>query len=97
MDVRLLPWLAREEFEEVFGAILREGLAAVRRVQVTPRIPWVEIEPDEPMQISVDGEPLEGSRFRFEVVERVLQAKLPRGCPLLRDAAPANEPGGQRR
>jgi diacylglycerol kinase family enzyme len=41
------------------------------------------MEAEEPLQINLDGEPIEDTRFRFELLPRRLPMKLPPGCPLL--------------
>jgi diacylglycerol kinase family enzyme len=74
------------ELPNALRDLLREGLDAVQRTLVGARVPWLEIEAEEPMQINLDGEPLTNTRFRFEVLPRRLQMVLPPGCPLL--AAP---------
>jgi len=83
LDVRVLPKLPREELPEALRSLLRDGLDGVRRELVGARLPLLEIETDEPLQINLDGEPLTDTRFRFEVLPRRLRMKLPAGCPLL--------------
>jgi lipid kinase YegS len=82
-ELRLLPHLQGEEIAEVMRAILREGVAAVKRTVVSAQVPWLEIEAAETLQINLDGEPIEDRRFRFDVLPRRLKMKLPTGCPLL--------------
>jgi diacylglycerol kinase family enzyme len=65
------------------GFLLRDGIEGVRRTLVGARVPWLEIETEESLQINLDGEPLTGTRFRFELLPRRLSMKLPAGCPLL--------------
>jgi len=83
LDVHLLPQLPNDELSEVLGALLREGTDAVRRTVISARVPWLEFDADEPLQINLDGEPIADSRFRFEAVPGRLGMKLPPGCPLL--------------
>jgi lipid kinase YegS len=83
LDVRLLPQLPKEELPEALRVLLRDGLDAVRRTLVGARVPWLEIETEEGLQINLDGEPLSGTRFRFEILPQRLQMTLPAGCPLL--------------
>jgi len=83
LDLHLLPQLPNDEISEVLSALLREGTDAVRHQVVSARIPWLEIDADEPLQINLDGEPIADTRFRFEAVPRRLGMKLPPGCPLL--------------
>jgi lipid kinase YegS len=83
LDVRLLPQLPNDELAEVLTALLQEGIEAVRRTIVSARVPWIEIEPEEPMQINLDGEPIASRQFRFDAVKGRLQLKLPADSPVL--------------
>ena len=83
LDVRLLPQVPKEEVPEALRVLLREGLDGVRRTLVGARVSWLEIETEESLQINLDGEPLTGTRFRFELLPRRLQMKLPARCPLV--------------
>ena len=83
LDVRLLPRLANEEIPAALATLLREGLDAVHHQLVHARVAWLEIETDEALQINLDGEPISGTRFRFEVLPHALVMKLPDNCPLL--------------
>ncbi len=83
LDVRLLPQLPKEEIPEALRVLLRDGLGGVRRTLVGARVSWLEIETEESLQINLDGEPLTGTGFRFEILPRQLPMKLPAACPLL--------------
>ena len=83
LDVRLLPHLPNEELADLLGTLLHEGMDAVRRAVVSARVPWLQIDADEPIQINLDGEPISDKNFRFEVVTGRLRMKLPPNCPLL--------------
>ena len=82
-DVRVLPQLPAEEVQVALAALLREGFDAVRRTLVSASVPWLEIATDEPLQINLDGEPITGTHFRFEIMPQRLRMKLPPNCPLL--------------
>jgi lipid kinase YegS len=88
LDVRLLPQLPGEELPEALRILLRDGMAGVRHPLVGARVPWLEIETEESLQINLDGEPLTGTRFRFELLPRQLSMKLPAACPLLGRSSP---------
>ena len=83
LDVRLLPQVPKEEIPETLRVLLREGLDGVRRTLVGARVSWLEIETEEDLQVNLDGEPLTDKKFRFELLPRRLQMKLPSDCPLL--------------
>ena len=61
--------------------LLREGLDAGRRTLVSAGVAELQIETDESLQINLDGEPIAGTRFRFELLPRRLRMKLPPDCP----------------
>lgn len=82
LDVRIVPDGSGA------GALLLESLvrgrdAVLEDASRSYRAPWIEVETDEPLHVNLDGEPVEGTRFRFEVEPGALDAVLPRGCPLL--------------
>jgi len=81
LDVRLLPLVPREDVPGALRALMRDGLEGIRVVGA--RVPWLEIETVERLQINLDGEPLEGTRFRFEALSRRLPMRMPEGCPLV--------------
>lgn len=82
-EVRLLPQLEGAEIPQALGALLQGRLDPLQSTLVTARVPWLEIESEEPLQINLDGEPMTGTQFRFEVLPRRLSMKLPPTCPLL--------------
>jgi len=83
LDVNLLPELPNTQIPEALRALLREGLESVRQHVVHARVPWLEIEADEPLQINLDGEPISARSFRFDLQPRRVRMKLPADCPLL--------------
>ena len=84
LDVAVLPAVPTEDVPEALRALLRDGLSAPRRAVVGARLPWVEIETEERLQVNLDGEPLEDTHFRFEALPQRLRMRLPPGCPLVR-------------
>ncbi|MEM8954065.1 MAG: lipid kinase YegS [Verrucomicrobiota bacterium] len=85
MDVRILPDLGNEDNERLLRDLVSDGLKAIERRVVGVRVPWVEIEAPEAMQINFDGEPMKRERFRFEVLAGAIRAHLPADCPLVGD------------
>jgi lipid kinase YegS len=83
LDVSLLPRSPNEEIADVLDALLHEGLDAVRRTIVSARVPWLQIESAEVIQINLDGEPIAETHFRFDSVPGHITMKLPLDCPLL--------------
>jgi len=83
-DVSILPDLPPGERPAALRELLRDGKVAVWRHAVTARLPWVEMEAPEPIQINLDGEPISGTKLRFEILPGALQLCLPEGTPVLR-------------
>ena len=82
LDVTIVPELDGQ-VATTLGAVVAEGkAAALDRVAVRTRLPWLELEAMAPMTINLDGEPVEARRFRLECVARRLRMHLPPDCPL---------------
>ena len=77
LDVSILPDPPREERAEALRDLIREGKASLLRHAVTARVPWLELEAPEAMQVNLDGEPISGTRLRFEVLPGALRVCLP--------------------
>ncbi|HKD17983.1 MAG TPA: lipid kinase YegS [Thermoanaerobaculia bacterium] len=82
-DVRVLPKLPNDELPEALRRLLHGGRAALHRQFVSARLPRLEIETGETLQINLDGEPMTGTRFVFELLPGRLAMRLPPECPLL--------------
>ncbi|HEY4529077.1 MAG TPA: lipid kinase YegS [Luteimonas sp.] len=94
LDVTIVPDLEGEVGATV-ATVLAEGRgAALERVAVRARLPWLEIEAVEPMVLNLDGEPVEGRRFRAEAAARRLRMHLPADCEL---CTPGSGTAGQDR
>lgn len=88
LDLTIVPELSGEVGATV-GTLMTAGrVAALERVAVRARVPWVEIAAPAPLTLNLDGEPVAASRFRIECVRRRVRMHLPSGCPLL---SPAHE------
>ena len=79
LDVNILPNPARGQRAAALQALLREGKVALWRQAVSARLPWVELEAPEPLQVNLDGEPISGTKLRFEVLPGALQVCAPEG------------------
>lgn len=82
LDVRIVPE------GDGAGRLLLEALVKDRETVLDEsslafRGPWVEVETSEPMHVNLDGEPLEGTFFRFEVHPGALTCLLPPDSALL--------------
>ncbi len=45
--------------------------------------PWVEVYPEEPIPVNLDGEPVQFTSVRYEAVPRAIRLIVPPNCPLL--------------
>ncbi|MGD9644800.1 MAG: lipid kinase YegS [Pirellulales bacterium] len=82
LDVSILPDVALVDLPAALGNLMRGGVAAVEQTVVRVRVPWLEIRSDSPLDINLDGEPISGREFRFEVRPGAIRAHLP-GSPML--------------
>ena len=67
-------------------------LAAARELQQLPsdgeyisywQTPWLEVHPEEPIPVNLDGEPLSFSTVRYEAVPKAISLIVPPNCQLL--------------
>ncbi len=83
LDVTVVPEL-EGEVAATIGTLVASGKsAALERVAVRARLPWLEIESPRPILLNLDGEPLESSRFRIDCVPGAIRMHLPADSPLL--------------
>lgn len=87
LELTIVPDLSGEVGATVASLIAEGREAALERVAVRARLPWLEIEAPEPFSLNLDGEPLESTRFHVDCVAGRVRMHLPPGCPLLRAAA----------
>ena len=81
LDVMVVPESTRSELVSLLRAARRGDLRENSEVPYW-QVPWVEVDADEPLQVNLDGEPLEGRRFRFEARPRSLRFRLPDTAPV---------------
>jgi lipid kinase YegS len=82
LDLTIVPELSGEVAATV-GTLVKDGKhAALDRVATRARLPWVELEADQPMTLNLDGEPVKSRRFRIECVPGRVRMHLPAICPL---------------
>jgi len=83
MDVTVVPEL-EGEVAATIGTLMASGKsAALERVAIRARLPWLEIDSHHPILLNLDGEPLESTRFRVDCVPGAIRMHLPLDCPLL--------------
>ena len=77
---------SRQDIREAVKSVrklLSEGEAAIEKRVVQARLPWVEIEADEPLHINLDGEPMNQKQYRFEIDAGSLRLHLPPDAPVV--------------
>ena len=85
LDLALIP--APQDVGETLRVLLGGGMLGLAAVAVTARLPWLEIEAPDGLDLNLDGEPLHSARVRFELRRRALRLHLPTDSPLLMGAA----------
>ncbi len=91
LDLMILS-AGQGDLADALGALITGGKAAVLESALRARLPWVVIETAEGLTLNLDGEPVEGTGFRVEVVPDRLRMHLPEGCALLSRPAPLVAP-----
>ncbi|CAD7723436.1 Lipid kinase YegS [Xanthomonas hydrangeae] len=82
LDVTIVPAL-NGEVAATLGTLVTGGKqAALERVAVRARLPWLEIVSHQPLTLNLDGEPETSLHFRIECVPARLRMHLPVECPL---------------
>lgn len=85
LDVSILP--APQDMVDALGALLGSGLGG-QELFVRARLPWLEVDAAEGLDVNLDGEPLEGQHLRFAARPAALSMHLPEDSPLLAKALP---------
>ena len=81
----LIP--APQDVGETLRVLLSGGMLGLETVAVTARLPWLEVEAPEGLDLNLDGEPQRCERVRFALRDRALRLHLPADSPLLSAAA----------
>ena len=81
LDICIIP--APQDVVGTLGTLLSGGILGLESVSINARLPWVEIEAPEGLDLNLDGEPLESTALRFSARPEALRVHLPPGSPLL--------------
>ncbi|MEE1951047.1 lipid kinase YegS [Pseudomonas alcaligenes] len=81
LDVCIVP--ASQDVVGTLGTLLSGGILGLEAVSVSARLPWLEVEAPEGLDINLDGEPLESRHLRFAARPGALRVHLPDSSPLL--------------
>jgi len=82
LDVVILPEIPAEQRLESLKELLTQGLSFVEREVVYRQLPWLEVSAPAGLSLNLDGEPLEGDSFRFELLPKRIHMHLPSHAPL---------------
>ncbi|MNO60561.1 putative lipid kinase YegS [compost metagenome] len=82
LDVSILP--TPQDMLGTLGALLGGGLGN-DDLFIRARLPWLELDAGEGLDVNLDGEPLEAQRMRFSVRPAALRLHLPADSPLRSD------------
>lgn len=88
LELTIVPNLEGQVWGTLATLATRGRQAALDRVAVRARLPWVELTADAPFFLNLDGEPVESDRFRVDCVARRVRMHLPDACPLLVQSTP---------
>jgi lipid kinase YegS len=81
LDICIVP--APQDLVGTLGTLLSGGILGLEAVSLGARLPWLEIEAPEGLDINLDGEPLESRHLRFSARAQALRLHLPADSPLL--------------
>jgi lipid kinase YegS len=81
-DVVVIPNVSWTELGTLLGDYMTLHPEASLDHVVYSRVPWVEVHTREEMQVNVDGEPIHGTLFRFELRPQALPFHLLPTAPL---------------
>lgn len=81
LDVCIVP--ASQDVVGTLGTLLSGGILGLEAVSVSARLPWLEVEAPEGLDINLDGEPLESRHLHFAARPGALRVHLPDSSPLL--------------
>ncbi|HLD68157.1 MAG TPA: lipid kinase YegS [Pseudomonas sp.] len=81
LDLCIIP--APQDVVGTLGTLLSGGILGLESISLSARLPWLEVEAPEGLDLNLDGEPFESKRMRFKARPAALRLHLPPGSPLL--------------
>jgi lipid kinase YegS len=81
LDICIVP--APADMVGTLTTLLSGGIRGLESVAVSARLPWIEIEAPEGLDLNLDGEPIEVKTLRLSIRPRALRVHLPANSPLL--------------
>ncbi|MGE8498972.1 MAG: lipid kinase YegS [Pseudomonas sp.] len=83
LDICIVP--AATDVVGTLGTLLSGSINGLDSISLSARLPWLEIEAAEGLDLNLDGEPMENHRLRFDARPGALRVHLPTGSPLLEE------------
>ena len=83
LDLNILPKNDQQALSDTLQYFMLDNGSVMQNQMIHRRVPWLEIEAEQSMNINIDGEPLSKQHLRFEVLPGILRMHLPRKAPLL--------------
>lgn len=81
LDVCIVP--AAPDAVGTLGTFLSGSINGVESVSKMVRVPWLEVEAPEGLDLNLDGEPMRGTKMRFSARAQALRVHLPEYSALL--------------
>ncbi|HUE94871.1 lipid kinase YegS [Pseudomonas sp.] len=81
LDIFIVP--AAADVVGTLGRLLSSGINGLQSVALSTRLPWLEIEAPQGLDLNLDGEPMESRKLRFAALPAALRVHLPENSPLL--------------
>jgi lipid kinase YegS len=82
LDVCIVP--AASDAMGTLSTFLSGSINGVQSVAVTARLPWLEVEAPEGLDLNLDGEPMETHKSRFQALPAAIRLHLPAQCRLFK-------------
>jgi lipid kinase YegS len=83
LDLCVLPEMESGRLGMVLKALSKGGLQELDERIVRTRLPWLEVVAPDGLNVNLDGEPIFGTGFRFEIQPGRLRVHLPADSPLV--------------
>lgn len=81
LDLCIVP--APQDVADTLATLLSGGLLGLEAVSIRARLPWVEVDAPEGLDLNLDGEPLASTGLRIAARQRAVRVHLPQDSPLL--------------
>lgn len=81
LDICIVP--AAADVVGTLGTLLSGGINGLQSVALSARLPWLEVEAPEGLDLNLDGEPMESRKLRFAAMAAALRVHLPQDSPLV--------------